>query len=384
MPILPKTLTPVVLLGDVVSQLKRIPSNSSPYLQKCLGGGVPIYAISGDKLVRTIVKDLVKLPVENLYLPTPQGWKRVLKIKKQPKSELLTIHLRNGFRIEVTPEHKFLINGNLVEISKLRKGDRLDHANLPNEVGTPLGIYENGWVVGLWLAEGNYETKRKIIRFSLNVRENDLAEKIKKWSERYAGRCKEHNYGNSKIVIVSGEVPFAIIRHYTSRAGAKYKRLSRNAFIENNNFLEGILNGFLDGDGYYDVKNDRYRFNITANRNLIEDLRVVCNRLGFFIRTRLRKVHLKINNKKYSAFEIEIRKKRRGHFNQKDDFEILRIVKTKGYSYEIEIEEPHIFILPDGTLTHNSNAIPSSVRNRMAQTYEYLLHFVKSRKYYYF
>ena len=350
---------------------------------KCLGGNVHIYAKSGDKVIRTIVKDLAKLPVEDLYLPTPQGWKRVLKIEKQPKSELLTVHLRNGFRIEVTPEHRFLINGSLIEASKLKKGDRLDHANLLNEVGTPLGTYENGWVVGLWLAEGSYEMKRESVRFSLNVKENDLAGKLKEWSERYAGRYREHNYGNSKAVIVSGEVPFAIIRHYTSRAGSKYKRLSGNAFTENNDFLKGVLDGFLAGDGYYDVKNDRYRFMITTNRNLIEDLRVICNRLGFSMRTRARKVHLKINNKSYSTFEIEIRKRRKGHFNQKDDFEILKIEKTKGYSYEIEVEEPHIFILPDGTLTHNSNHMPSSVKDRLTQTYEYIFHFVKSRKYYY-
>jgi len=348
---------------------------------KCFGSNVPIYVKSGDKIIRTIVKDLARLPIEKLYLPTLQGWKRILRIEKQPKSELLTIHLRNGFRIEVTPEHRFLVNGIFIEASKLKKGDKLDHANLPNEEGTPLGTYKNGWVVGLWLAEGNYEMEGKSVRFSLNVKENNLAKKLKVWSEKYAGRYREHNYGNNKAVIISGEVPYAIIKHYTSRAGAKYKRLSGNVFNENNKFLEGVLDGFLAGDGCYDAKNDRYRFMITTNRDLIEDLRTICNRLGFFMRNRLRKVTA--NNKKYRAFQIEIRKRRTGHFNQKDDFEILRIDKTKGNSYEIEIEAPHVFILPDGTLTHNSNGMPSSVRDRFTNKWEYIFFFVKSRKYYF-
>ena len=348
---------------------------------KCLGGNVPVYAKSGDKVIRTIIKDLAKLPVEHLYLPTPQGWRRILRIEKQPKSELLTIHLRNGFRIEVTPEHRFLVNGSFIEASKLRNGDKLDHANLPDEVGTPLGTYENGWCVGLWLAEGNYEMEGKSARFSLNVKENDLSGKLKVWSEKYAGRYREHNYGNSKAVVISGEVPYAIIKHYTSKAGAKHKRLSGSAFSENNKFLEGVLDGFLAGDGYYDAKNDRYRFYLTTNRDLIEDLRVICNRLGFFMRTRLKKATA--NNKEYRAYQIEIRKRRTGHFNQKDDFEILKIEKTKGYSYEIEIETPHVFILPDGTLTHNSNGMPSSVRDRYSNKWEYIFFFVKSKKYFF-
>jgi DNA modification methylase len=350
---------------------------------KCLGGNVSIYAKTGNKIIRTRVKDLARLPLKDLYLPTPCGWKRVLRIEKQPKSTLLTIHLRNGFKIEVTPEHRFLVNGSLVEASRLKKGDKLDHANLPNEIGTPLGTYENGWVVGLWLAEGNYEADRRSIRFSLNAREDNLSKKLKEWCEKFAGKYREYNYGNDKIVVICGEVPYAIIRHYTSKSGAKYKRLSSNAFIENNNFLKGILEGFLAGDGYYDVKNDRYHFRITTNHDLLEDLRVICNRLGYFMRSRLRRATIKKINKTYNTYEIEIRKRRKGHFNQKDDFEILRIIKTKGYSYEIEIEEPHIFILPDGTLTHNSNHLPESVKDRFARAYEPVFMFVKSKKYFF-
>jgi DNA modification methylase len=350
---------------------------------KCLGGNLPIYAKTGNKIIRTKVKDLARLPLENLYLPTPQGWKKILKIEKQPKSNLLTIHLRSGFKIEVTPEHKFLINGNLVEASKLKKGDKLDHTNLPDEPGTLLGTYENGWIVGLWLAEGNYEMNKKAIRFSLNIKEENLSKKLEEWCKKYAGKYKEYNYGKNKIVVIVGEVPYAIIKHYTSKSGAKYKRLSSNAFIESNNFLKGILKGFLAGDGYYDAKNDRYRFRITTNSDLLEDLRVICNRTGYFMRSKLRKIAIKKLNKTYNTYEIEIKKRKKGHFNQKDDFEILKIIKTNGYSYEIEIEEPHIFILSDGTLTHNSNHLPSSVKDRFTNTYEPVFMLVKSKKYWF-
>ena len=347
---------------------------------KCLGGNVPIYAKTGrGGIIRTRVKDLAKL--KDVYLPTPDGWKRVLAIKRQPRGELITIHLRNGFRIEVTPEHKFLVGGRLIEARNLKKGMVLDHARLPDESGTPMGTYENGWITGFWLAEGSYEHNRRAIRFNMNSEEDEYMERIRKWATKYAGRFRNHDYGKSRIVVVEGEVPYAIIRHYTSRAGAKRKRLSNNAFLESNEFLRGVLDGFLAGDGYYDEKNGRWRFKVTTNYELIEDLRVVCNRLGYFMRTRLRKT--KGFGKEYPCFDIEIREKRKGHFNQKDDFEIMKIEKTRGISYEISIEEPHIFILPDGTLTHNSNHMPESVKDRLTKTYEYIFHFVKSRKYYY-
>jgi len=348
---------------------------------KCLGGNVPIYAKTNGKAIRTLVKDLAKLPTETLYLPTPKGWKKVKKIERQPKGELITIHLRNGTKIETTPEHRFLCNSRLIEARFLKKGIILDHGRLPDEKGTPLGTCENGWIVGLWLAEGNYEYKRKALRFSLNFNEKEYVLKIKKWALKYGGRFRTHRHNKVRVVVVTGEVPYAIIKHYTSGSGAKLKRLSHWAFSESNKFLKGVLDGFLAGDGYYDSKNNRWRFPITTNKALIEDLKAICNRLGYYMRTR--KWKRKGFGKIFNVFDIEIRKKRTGHFNQKDDFEIMRIEKTKGVSYEIEIEEPHVFILPDGTLTHNSNHMPSSVRDRLTNAYEPVFMLVKSKKYWF-
>jgi DNA modification methylase len=41
------------------------------------------------------------------------------------------------------------------------------------------------------------------------------------------------------------------------------------------------------------------------------------------------------------------------------------------------------WILRNAVIWHKPNAMPSSVKDRLAQTYEYIFHFVKSRKYYY-
>ena len=350
---------------------------------KCLGGDVPIYAKSQGKVLRTTVRELARLPLDDLWLPgIDGGWRKVVRIEKQPESELITLHLRNGTKIEVTPEHIFVLSdGRLVEARNLKKGDCLMHSNLPSEVGTPLGTYENGWVVGLFLAEGNFLKDREAVVFSLNSTESDFSERLRKFAFRYAGSCREYNRGNCKTVLVSGEVPVAVIRHYVSGEQARNKHLSRSAFNESNEFLRGVLDGWLSGDGWYDEKNRRWRIRFTANRELEYDMKAICARLGLHMRSRWRRA--RGFGKEYPCIDAEIRETTRGHFNQKDDYEIIRIEKTKGISYDIEVDGDHLFLLYDGTVTHNSNHIPESVKDRLTRTYEYVFHFVKSKKYFY-
>ncbi|TDA25013.1 MAG: hypothetical protein DSO01_08605, partial [Archaeoglobi archaeon] len=329
---------------------------------KCLGGDVPIYAKSQGKVLRTTVRELARLPLDDLWLPGIDGrWRKVVRIEKQPESELITLHLRNGTKIEVTPEHRFVLSdGRLTEARNLKKGDCLMHSNLPSEAGTPLGTYENGWVVGLFLAEGNFLKDREAVVFSLNSAESDFSERLRKFAFRYAGSCREYNRGNCKTVLVSGKVPVAIIRHYVSGEQARNKHLSRDAFNESNEFLRGVLDGWLSGDGWYDGKNRRWRIRFTANRELEYDMKAVCARLGLHMRSRWRRA--RGFGKEYPCIDAEIRETTRGHFNQKDDHEIVRIEKTKGISYDIEVDGDHLFLLYDGTVTHNSSHMPESVK----------------------
>jgi len=347
---------------------------------KCLSGNTPIYLRSKNKPLRTTVREAYRLPVKTLELATSEGWKNVIRIERQPTQDLLTIHLRNGMKIEVTPEHRFPINECLKEAKYLKKGDKLLHIQFPDEEGTSLGTREIGWIVGLYLAEGS--KKKKGIQFSLHAKESSFSKKLQEFAKSFAGEWKEYIYGNNLSVVLSGSAVIGIIKNYIAGEGASKKHLTQRAFMENNKFLSGLLSGYLDGDGHYDEKNNRWRIGFTKNRELEWDLRVVCNRLGYHIRAFLRKA--KIAEREYPIIRGEIRKATTGHFNQKDDYEVLRIENTKGITYEIEIEDTeHLFALADGTLTHNSNPMPSSVKDRFNTTYEMLYFFSQSRKYWF-
>ena len=349
---------------------------------KCLGSSTQLYVKTSTGTFRTNVKDLYKIKGEKHVYGT-KGWVKITNFVKNPMSDMFTIHLRNGMRIEVTPEHRFpLEDGRLLYANDLKKGDKIAHTRLPDNEGSELGTYDNGYIVGMYLAEGS-KTER-MIQFSLNVKEDYIANKIRSFTIKYAGTFGEYDYGNKKSVHISGKVPISIIDHYVSAYGAKNKHLSSHAFNENNIFLQGVLDGYLDGDGHYEKENDRYRLNFTLNRELEYDLRLICNRLGYNMRAFLSHATETKSGKSFPTIHGEIRKKKSGHHNQKDDYEIMRIERTKGVSYEIEVDsEDHLFTLIDGTLTHNSNGMPSSVKDRLSNKWEYVFFFTKSQKYYF-
>ncbi len=349
---------------------------------KCLGSNTQLYVKTSTGTFRTNVKDLYKIKGEK-YVYGTKGWIKITNFVKNPTSDMLTIHLRNGMRIEVTPEHRFpLEDGRLLCANDLKKGDKIAHNRLADNKGSELGTYDNGYIVGMYVAEG-CKTKR-MIQIALHAKENDIADKIKKFTLKYDGTFGNYNYGNRKIVHVSGDVPISIIDHYVAGYGSKNKHLSSYALNENNNFLEGVLDGYLDGDGHYEKENDRYRIGFALNRELEYDLRLICNRLGYNMRAFLSHATETKSGKVFPAIRGEIRKKRSGHHNQKDDYEIKHIEETMGISYEIEVDsEDHLFTLIDGTLTHNSNAMPSSVRDRFSNKWEYVFFFTKSQKYYF-
>lgn len=346
---------------------------------KCLGGDVPVYARSRGRVLRTTVRELARLPLDELYLPSVDGWRRVISIEKQPAGPLLTLHLRNGSKFEASIDHRFPVSGHLMEAGNLRIGTVLEHYSISEPQDSSLGSYANGWIAGLFLAEGNYETDRKGVRFSLNSQENEYSAKIKDFANRTCGLWREHNYRNSKAVIVEGPVPQAVMMNYVAGRGAKGKHLSRAAFNESNLFLRAMLDGFLAGDGHLDEAKHCWRVNITLNRELEYDLKTVCNRLGVFLRTRARNVTNQ-TGKIYRAIEMELRMQRSGHPNEKDPYEILKIVASKGISYDISVDGDHLFLLNDGTCVHNSNHMPSSVKSRLANSWEPIFRFVKNEK----
>jgi len=188
-------------------------------------------------------------------------------------------------------------------------------------------------------------------------------------------------------ICLDGKVLNAIINTYIAGKTAKDKHLSNASWARNNLFLREVLQGYLQGDGHWDMDNKRWRIGFTRNYNLESDLRTICARLGYNLTCNL--ATSKIGSKRYDSFKGEIRQETtvKGHWNQKNKGEIIEIRKARArYFYDIGVEdEPFLFSLASGILTHNSkpNPMPESVTDRPTKSHEYMFLLTKSAKYYY-
>jgi len=177
----------------------------------------------------------------------------------------------------------------------------------------------------------------------------------------------------------------AIIDELVSGKRANDKHFSPVVWRYSNAFLDALLDGYLDGDGHYDQSNNRWRLCFTRNYNLEVDLRTICARLGY--RLVLKLSSTTYGDKKVPIFRGEIRKTQTGHWNENDPCEVVGIEKARCRQvWDLGVaDEPHLFALASGVLTHNSkpNAMPESVKDRPTKAHEYIFLLSKSPKYYY-
>ena len=382
-------------------QLMLIPSRVAIALQDdgwvlrndiiwCLSGNTKVYAKTQKQEASMMIKDIVRLKPETVSLWDGKKWNQVKNfyLNENPLSKI-QITLRNGEVISCTEEHRWLTKDGLKKASDLLIGDSLGKTLLPepdNPV-SPSCLHDDiGWFVGVYLAEGSLGKDSNVIQIASHVKNIDRYDRLSKIADSYHGTCRMHHTGGKSATInMYGSILISIIKHYVHGKDAKTKGVTPRCWARSNNFLKSLLFGYLECDGCYDKKNNRYRLGFTRNYRLADDLRTICARLGYNFK--LRRSIAKIGNIPFKSFRGEIRIKSSNHHNTKNDGEIMGIQKSRAKKfYDIELkDEPHIFALASGILTHNSkpNPMPSSVKDRLNNTFEHVFHFVQSRKYYY-
>lgn len=345
---------------------------------KCLSGGTKLYAKTSKGTFPQPVKDLARL--NNVELWTGKKWSKVRGFyENKDYKNPLEIELRSGEKIACTREHRFPTQRGLVRADELKIGDKLIRTTLPDN-DTKNNIINNklvAWFVGLYLAEGSRSDK--VIQIASHSNEKERYEKCKKVASLFDGTCNKYDTSNNGSTInLSGIMLNAIIDKFIAGRTAKDKHLSTDAWQQRNDFLRTLLLSYLDADAHFDKPNDRYRLGFTDNIQLVNDLRTICARLGYDIRV---KRHIfKIKDKEYPGYRGQIRFSASEHSN-----EIVKIGKSNGRKFwDIEIEdEPHLFALASGILTHNSNGMPESVTDRFSKKHEFIFFFVKQAKYYF-
>ena len=351
----------------------------------CLSGGAWVYARTQKGDMPMMIKDLVRLDPSTVRLWNGLKWTRVLgwgqSTNDSERSELV---LRSGERIGCTGGHPWPTQRGIVLTRDLRNGDEIALCSLPDpeESTRPAYLTDDAlWLIGLYLAEGSQAGDT--IQLSLHADEQRWLPRLESVATHYGGTCAHTLDGNSLSVRMWGRILNAILNNYVSMGDAHTKHLKVAAWALPSSSLRHIANGYLEGDGSAEA--GRIRLGFCRNYALERDLRTLAARLGAVLT--LRPTFSKGFGRKFPSFKGEWRWTRSEHRNEKSRGEIIAIRSSRARQFwDLAVEdEPHLFALASGVLTHNCkpNVMPESVRDRPTRSHEQVFLLTKSAHYFY-
>ena len=353
----------------------------------CLSGGTWVYARTQKGDMPMMARDIARLNPRTVQLWNGERWTQLLGTSRNVRQGTeIAMVLRSGERIACTPTHQFPTQRGLLQAQDLQVGDILQRTRLP-EPEAPLSPKhldcDAAWLAGLYVAEGSMSGET--IQIAGHIKEEERWERIQKIAAAYGGKATRTLHGNMMNIRLYGKMLRAILAHFITGRTAKDKGIAPVLWRYSNSHLTAWLEGYCGGDGSWDAQNQRWRIGFTRNYNLERDLRTLCARLGYHLVLNLS--HANFQGQSWPTFKGEIRTQRSGHHNEKNTGEIIAIQKARCREvYDLGVaDEPHLFALASGILTHNSkpNAMPESVQDRPTKAHEQLFLLSKSSTYYY-
>ena len=216
------------------------------------------------------------------------------------------------------------------------------------------------------------------IQISLNADEISWVERIKSAITSVGGTITYTLEDNRLDIRCYSKVFNAILSQYVGGQTAKNKHLNICWKLSNDK-LKKIVEGYLDGDGHYDIENNRWRLGFTENGYLERDLRTLAARLGAKLTLLRRGARIKSLNKMYPSIRGEWRWVPTNHHSSKKMSEILLITEEKmniqDKMWDIEVDsDEHLFSLASGVITHNckTNPMPQVKQPRYSNCFEYM------------
>jgi DNA modification methylase len=352
----------------------------------CLSGGTYLYVKSQKGVMPMMVRDMARLDPSTVKLWNGDKWTQLLGVSKSKrKGDELEIVLRSGERISCTPSHRFPTRRGFLDASELQVGDILCSVGLP-DVDDPRDCAldeDAAWFAGLYIAEGSHAGD--CIQISGHSKEKIRWERCNRIANKFGGSATLTTDGNTQSIRMYGKILNAILDELVSGTYSYDKCFATVVWRYSNKFIEAMVDGYLSGDGHWEEKNKRWRLGFTRNYNLERDLRTACARLGYHLILNFNTIPY--NGKDVATFRGELRKERSLRKGLKSSNEVMAIRKARcRYVYDLGVaDEPHVFALASGVLTHNSkpNPMPESVTDRCTKSHEYIFLLTKSARYYF-
>jgi DNA modification methylase len=349
----------------------------------CLSGGAWLYARTASGVGPAMLKDLVRLKPETVDLWTGERWSRVVAwTRRQGRAEAFELVLRSGERIGCTGNHVWPTERGNLPTSDLVAGDVVRTTLLPDGEKTAGWLTDDAfWFAGLYLAEGS--RSGETIQVAGHVKESDRLARLRSFIAHYGGSARVYDKGNNRAIHIDSIAAAAVLRTLIGGHTAKDKHLTPAAWLFSNWHLSKLVEGYLHGDGHED--GTRVRLGFCRNYALERDLRCLAARLGATLT--LNPATTRNKSGSFPSFRGEWRWNRSGHWNEKDRGEVIAIRRSRARKFwDVTVaDEPHLFALASGVLTHNSkpNPMPESVTDRCTKAHEYLFLLTKAERYYF-
>ena len=353
----------------------------------CLSGGSWLYARTRGSIGPMMLKDLARLDPATVELWTGERWTRVTAwTKRLGRAGAVEIVLRSGERLGCTDDHVWPTERGELKTGELVRGDVIKTSRLPSgerqaEWLTPDAF----WFAGLYLAEGS--RSGDTIQISGHVKETGRLARLRALVLHYGGYVRAYNHqGNAQHIHIDSPALAAVLKTLIAGHVAHDKHLSPSAWAYRDWALKEIATGYLEGDGAFDRANDRWRLGFCRNYALERDLRALAARLGASI-TLTPAIAKNQTGKRFPSFRGEWRWVASEHASAKPRGEIVEIRKSRARQFwDVSVaDEPHLFALASGVLTHNCkrNGMPESTADRPASSVEYVFMLTRSERYWY-
>jgi DNA-directed RNA polymerase beta' subunit/intein/homing endonuclease len=148
---------------------------------------------------------------------------------------------------------------------------------------------ENGFFIGLYLAEGYSDVKSGKVFVCNN--DPELQEKISTWYEKYGMARKRYKYGTSYSTNGYSVLMASFLQRWLGENNST-KKIPPELFEAPREFICGLLDGYVSSNG---TVNDKGSIIVSsASQELIDGISILCSRLGIF--GRFSEVQLKSNN----------------------------------------------------------------------------------------
>jgi hypothetical protein len=164
--------------------------------------------------------------------------------------ELISIHVRMNPKqpIITTPDHLILTKKGWKRADEISTSDKI--AQERRRIGSKEVLLNSdiGWIIGMFLSEGSTQPNGNAIIFTLSLKEEDFAARIRMFFN--ANLKKEKKYNRIRVSVYDKKWHDYLRENFYLNPNSGHDKIIPDwVFDTNKKFCDGIIRGCLDGDG---------------------------------------------------------------------------------------------------------------------------------------